>query len=283
MKFCYIVIKIMLNAGLIGITVMDKYKVKLWAKVLKDLVIHEDIELHSNDSFAWMIRKKSPKLEKEINIFIKEHKAGTMLGNILIRRYVDDFEFEEPAITKKKLREFDKVVDIFKQYAKRYDLNYLLMIAQAYQESKLNQNAKSHVGTIGVMQLMPATGESMKVGDIKKIEPNIHAGIKYHRWIIDNYFKKDGMDNFNETLFAFAAYNAGPGRIQSLRKIAKIRGYDPNIWFDNVEVIAAEKIGAETVTYVSNIYEYYVAYTLYEEKKKEKQEHIDKSISTGKL
>lgn len=273
----------MINAGLIDITVMDEYKAKLWAKVLKKIVVHENIEVHKNDDFAWMIRKKSPKLKKEINLFIKKHKAGTMLGNILIHRYVNDFKFEEPAITTKKLQAFDKVVDIFKKYAKQYDLNYLLMIAQAYQESKLNQKAKSHVGAIGVMQLMPATGKEMKVGNIKELDPNIHAGIKYHRWIIDHYFKNEKMDALNQTMFAFAAYNAGPGRVRGLRKIAKKRGYDPNIWFDNVEVIAAEKIGAETVTYVSNIYEYYVAYYLYLEKKEAKQKQIDKVISTGNL
>jgi len=273
----------MINAGLVGITVMDEYKAKLWAKVYKNIVVHENIEIHKNDDFAWMIRKKSPKLKKEINAFIKKHKAGTMLGNILIRRYVDDVKFEKTSITTKKLQAFDKVVDIFKKYAKEYNLNYLLMIAQAYQESKLNQKAKSHVGAIGVMQLMPATGKSMKVGNIEKLEPNIHAGIKYNRWIIDHFFKNEKMNALNQTMFAFAAYNAGPGRVRSLRKAAKKRGYDPNIWFNNVEVIAAEKIGAETVTYVSNIYEYYVAYHLYLEKKEAKQKHIDKAISTGKL
>ena len=273
----------MLNAGLIGITVLDEYKADFWGQVMKKLVVHKSVELHSNDAFAWMIRKNSPKLKKEINLFIAKHKEGTRLGNILIKRHVDNFKFEKPAITKKKLAAFDKVVDIFKKYAKQYELNYLLMIAQAYQESKLNQKAKSRVGAIGVMQLMPSTGKSMKVGNIKKLDPNIHAGIKYHRWIIDHYFKDTKMDAMNQTMFAFAAYNAGPNRIRKLRKIARKRGYDPNIWFNNVEVIAAEKVGSETVTYVSNIYEYYVAYYLYEQEKKVKQKAIKKTITTGKL
>ena len=273
----------MVNAGLVGITVMDDYKAKLWSTVFTNIVLHHDIVLKTDDEFAWMIRKNSPKLKKEINRFIKKHKEGTRLGNILINRYVDDFKFVKPAITKKKLLAFDKVVDIFKKYAQRYDLNYLLMISQAYQESKLKQKARSKVGAVGVMQLMPSTGKSMKVGNIRKLEPNIHAGIKYHRWIIDHFFKNEKMDALNQTMFAFAAYNAGPGRIRSLRKIAKKRGYDPNIWFNNVEIIAAEKIGAETVTYVSNIYEYYVAYHLYEKQKEEKQKHIHKTIPRDKL
>jgi len=211
---------------------------------------------------------------KEVNGFIKSHKAGTLLGNILMQRYTDKYKFESSSVSKKKLEKFDKVVKLFQKYAEQYNLNYHLVIAQAYQESKLNQKAKSRSGAVGVMQLLPATGKSMKVGNIRNLEPNIHAGIKYHRWLIDRYFSKGEMDTFNQTLFAFAAYNAGPRRVIGLRKTAKQRGYDPNIWFDNVEIIAAENIGAETVTYISNIYEYYVAYRLYEEKKKKKEKQI---------
>ncbi|MEA3419534.1 MAG: hypothetical protein U9Q90_09070 [Campylobacterota bacterium] len=79
------------------------------------------------------------------------------------------------------------------------------------------------------------------------------------------------MDDLNKELFAFAAYNAGPNRIRSLRKVAQKRGLDPNVWFNNVEVLAAEKIDTETVTYVANIFKYYVACKLVEEKKKQKE------------
>ena len=112
------------------------------------------------------------------------------------------------------------------------------------------------------MQVMPATGKELKVGDIRQLEPNIHAGVKYMRFVIDQYFKDEPMDDLNKGLFAFASYNAGPGRIRQLRREAEKRGLDPNVWFGNVEQIASERIGRETVTYVSNIYKYYVAYTL---------------------
>jgi membrane-bound lytic murein transglycosylase MltF len=112
------------------------------------------------------------------------------------------------------------------------------------------------------MQLMPATGKDMKVGDITQTEANIHGGVKYMRFMIDQYFKDEPMDQLNKGLFAFAAYNAGPGRVRQLRREAQTRGLDPNIWFGNVEQIASERIGRETVTYVSNIYKYYVAYKL---------------------
>jgi membrane-bound lytic murein transglycosylase MltF len=73
-------------------------------------------------------------------------------------------------------------------------------------------------------------------------------------------------------LFAFASYNAGPGRIQSLRREAAKRGLDPNRWFKNVELVTAEKVGQETVTYVANIYKYYIAYQLITSAEAQKRE-----------
>lgn len=145
------------------------------------------------------------------------------------------------------------------------------MTAQGYQESKLDQSVRSRVGAIGVMQVMPKTGKDMKVGDIRKTEPNIHAGIKYIRWMIEHFYKDANMSELDKALFSFASYNAGPGRISEMRKLAKSRGYDENRWFGNVEYVAAEKIGAETVTYVNNIYKYYIGYRLLTEHMAEKQ------------
>ena len=136
------------------------------------------------------------------------------------------------------------------------------MAAQGYQESQLNQDAKSQVGAVGVMQLMPATGADMKVGDISQVDANIHAGVKYMRFMMDQYYKDEPMDQVNKGLFTFASYNAGPARIRQLRREAGKRGLDPNVWFGNVEQIASERIGRETVTYVANIYKYYIAYRL---------------------
>jgi membrane-bound lytic murein transglycosylase MltF len=185
-------------------------------------------------------------------------------------------KFVKNAAAQEEMRKFQQVVQFFKTYSDEYDMDYLLMAAQGYQESQLNQEAKSPVGAIGVMQVMPTTGKDLKVGDISQLEPNIHAGVKYMRFMIDQYFANEPMDRLNKGLFAFAAYNAGPGRIQSLRKLAAKRGLDPNKWFNNVEVVASEKIGRETVTYVANIYKYYIAYKLavenMEERKKAREE-----------
>jgi membrane-bound lytic murein transglycosylase MltF len=137
-----------------------------------------------------------------------------------------------------------------------------MLAAQGYQESRLDQSARSHVGAIGIMQIMPATGAELKVGDIKVAESNVHAGAKYMDRLMNRYFQDAKFSEANRTLFAFASYNAGPGSIAKARKEAEKRALDPDRWFNHVEVIVAEKIGREPTTYVRNIYKYYVAYTL---------------------
>jgi membrane-bound lytic murein transglycosylase MltF len=154
------------------------------------------------------------------------------------------------------------------------------MAAQGYQESQLNQDAKSQVGAIGIMQVMPATGKELKVGDIHEVDPNIHAGVKYMRFMIDQYYKDEPMTPLNKGLFTFASYNAGPGRVRQLRREAEKRGLDPNVWFGNVEQVASQRIGRETVTYVSNIYKYYVAYKLVMEDRA-RREAAKASVRTG--
>jgi membrane-bound lytic murein transglycosylase MltF len=252
----------MVNAGLLGITVVDRYSARLWAQIFKDLKVHLDVAVNDGGEIGWLIRKNSPQLKADIDSFARAHGQGTTFGNSVRKKYTGSTRFVKNAASPQAAQRFRDMVDLFRKYGERYSLDYLLMIAQGYQESQLQQHRKSRVGAIGVMQVMPATGQSLKVGDIHRLEPNIHAGVKYIRFMIDQYFEREPMTELNRTLFAFAAYNAGPSRIQRLRAEAARRGLDPNVWVNNVEVVAAEKIGAETVTYVSNIYKYYVAYTL---------------------
>ena len=181
------------------------------------------------------------------------------------RRYLHNVKYVKNAAADAERQKLQKVLELFRKYGAQYNLDYLLMAAQGYQESTLDNSVKSPVGAIGVMQVMPPTGKEMKVGDITQLEPNIHAGVKYMRFMMDQYFKDDPMDDLNKGLMTFAAYNAGPGRVRQLRREAEKRGLNPNIWFDNVERVASERIGRETVTYVSNIYKYYIAYRLLSE------------------
>ena len=262
----------MLNAGLVKILIVDDHIATLWKQVFPKITPHEDIKVRSGADIAWAFRKNSPQLMAELNQFIKTHGKGTMFGNMIFQRYLKQTKYVKNAASDAERKKFLDLVHFFEKYSKQYGVDSLLMIAQGYQESQLNQSVKSPVGAIGIMQIMPATGKDLKVGDISQVEPNIHGGVKYMRFMIDQYYKDEPMTDLNKALFTFASYNAGPARIQSLRKEAKNRGLDPNVWFNNVERVVSEKVGRETVTYVSNIYKYYIAYKLMveEQQKKEK-------------
>jgi membrane-bound lytic murein transglycosylase MltF len=261
----------MVNAGLIGIAVVNRYQALLWAKVFKNLTPREDLVVNKGGEIAWMIRKQSPKLKAEIARFAKTHGYHSTFGRLLVKKYVGSTKLVKPAAASSEIKKFKQTVGHFRKYGAKYDLDYLLMMAQGYQESRLDQNARSRAGAIGVMQLMPATGQAMGTGDIRQLEPNIHAGIKYVSRIRDHYFSHQPMDARNKTLFALAAYNAGPSRIHRLQREARKGGLDPHVWFNNVEMVAAQQIGEETVTYVSNIFKYYAAYKLIDELRAEER------------
>jgi membrane-bound lytic murein transglycosylase MltF len=257
----------MVHAGLVGIVVVDRYQARLWATVFKKIKPLERVVVNKGGNIAWMIRKNSPKLKAEIAGFAKQYGQKSDFGKALVKKYTGSPRVVKPATSAGEIKKYHATVEFFRKYGAQYDMDYLLMIAQGYQESLLDQNAVSPVGAVGVMQLMPATGKQMNTGDITKIEPNIHAGVKYISMMRNEFFGNEPMDARNKILFSFAAYNAGPERVQKLRKEAAQRGLDPNVWFNNVEIIAGRRIGEETVTYVANIYKYYVAYTLVEEQR----------------
>ena len=229
-----------------------------------------------------MIRKNSPQLKKALDTFLARYPEGSATRNQLLAKYLKSTKYAKSATSSEERAKFNNALALFRKYCAEYDMDTLLMAAQGYQESRLDQSAKSPVGAIGVMQVMPATGAELKVGDIHQIDPNIHAGVKYVRFMLDKYYGNEPMDALNKGLFTFASYNAGPGRIAQLRRIAKERGLDPNVWFNNVELVASEKIGRETVTYVSNIYKYYLAYQLLVEQMKEREAAREKARSDEK-
>jgi len=255
----------MVQAGLVQITVSDLYLAKFWKNIFPNIQIHEDLVIRSGGDIAFAFRKKSPQLKLALDTFADNHKIGTSFGNQKLQTYLKSVKWVKAATNPQEIEKFNSMADIFQQYGDQYKIDWLLMTAQGYQESRLDQNVKSRVGAVGVMQLMPATGKELKVGDIHNLNNNINGGVKYVRYLIEKYYANEPMTELDKVLFAFAAYNAGPSKIQQMRLEAAKRGLDPNIWFDNVERIVAERIGSETVQYVSNIYKYSVAYKLVRE------------------
>lgn len=254
----------MVNSGLIEWAVVDNYKAHIWEKVFDNLVVRDDIVFRDEGHIAFAVREDSPNLKTALNKFLKSNRQGTLSGNMLINKYFRDFDWANNALIADDYQRFQDLESIFQVYGEQYGIDYLMVAAQGYQESRLDQSARSSAGAVGIMQLLPSTAKDSNVGipDISTADANIHAGVKYLDFIRQRYFSAPEIDRFNKTMFAFAAYNAGPARIRKLRDKAAKAGYDPNIWFDNVEIFAAKEIGRETVQYVANILKYYIAYSL---------------------
>jgi membrane-bound lytic murein transglycosylase MltF len=252
----------MANAGLIDVLIVDDWKARMWAQILPNLRMSDDVFVREGGRTGWAIRKGSPKLAAAIEDFHANFAKKQAIAEYRLSQAMRRVkQIKDPTKTT-DFRRFQQMVDLFQRYGDRYGFDPLMLAAQGYQESQLNQEARSHVGAIGVMQLMPATGEQMKVGNIHVTEPNIHAGTKYMDLLMTKYFPDAHFSEGNRPLFAFAAYNCGPGNIARMRAEATKRGLDPDKWFNNVELVVAEKIGIETTTYVRNIYKYYVTYKL---------------------
>ena len=260
----------MVNAGLAPITVVDDYLAEFWSNVFKTIKVYPNIAVQTGGTLAVAFRKENPKLRDAVDKTLKKHGENDAVRKILEDKYLENTRYVKNAASTAERKKFQAVVELFKKYGDKYNIDYLLMQAQGYQESTLDHGARSPVGAIGIMQVMPGTGKDMRVGDITNLEANINAGVKYMRFMEDQYYKDEPMDDLNKALMTFASYNAGPNRLIRLRAETAKRGLNPNLWFGNVERITSERIGRETVTYVSNIYKYYIAYQLMMEQQRQR-------------
>ena len=258
----------MVNANLLPMIVMDEPKAEFWAKIFENIRLHSDLAINTGGKIGWAFRKNSPKLEKVINQFAYKNKKGSLIGNILFNRYLKNTKYIKNALATHERKKFQSLMHVFQKTAGQYGFDWVLAMALGYQESTLDQRKRSSAGAIGVMQILPSTARDPRVNisNIEQLEPNIHAGIKYLHFLHDRYFKDQDMNLVNQWLFSIASYNAGPARVAKLRSEARSMGLDANKWFKNVELVAAKRIGRETVQYVSNIYKYFIAYRLILEK-----------------
>ena len=252
----------MANAGLLEIIVVDDWIAGIWGPILPKVKLHPDIRLREGGRLGWAIRHGSPKLKEELMDYYTQYLKKRNIFEKRLKQYMQETKQIRNIRAAADIKRFEQTLSLFKKYGDKYDFDPLMLAAQGYQESRLNQNARSPAGAIGVMQIMPATGAELRVGNIRILEPNIHAGAKYMDRLMTNYFPDAKFSEAARPLFAFASYNAGPGNIAKMRELARKRGFDPNKWFNNVEIIVAEKIGQETTVYVRNIYKYYVSYKL---------------------
>ena len=254
----------MVNGGIIDMTVLDDYKAHFWAEVFPDIVVRDDLVINQGGTIAWAMRQDSPQLAAAVDGFLRKYGKGTLVGNDTYNRYLSDASRVRCSFARRPEGELQALVETFQKYGEQFDFDWMMLAAQAYQESGLRQDRRSPAGAVGVMQIKPSTAADRNVGikDISTVDGNVHAGAKYMRFIADRYFGDERYDDLGQWLFSLAAYNAGPAKVARLRREAEEKGYDPNRWFDNVEIIAAQRIGRETVSYVSNVFMYYVGYQL---------------------
>jgi membrane-bound lytic murein transglycosylase MltF len=254
----------MVNARLIPATIAQQHVAEIWSKVFDGIRV-QPAALRADGELAWALRRNTPQLKQVVNDFAAAYPKGSLAYNVILQKYFKSSAFVTNAAAQSEVKKFQETIAFFRKYGDRYDVPWLLVAAQAYQESTIDQSKRSHVGAVGVMQIKPSTAAGKPIsitGVDASAERNIEAGVKYLRFMVDRYFKDAPMTRVNKGLFAIASYNAGPARIAQLRRKAEAQGLDPNVWFGNVEVVAAREIGRETVQYVSNIYKYYVSYNL---------------------
>ena len=252
----------LVNSGAFDITVADDFRVRLWQKVLPNIRVMPDVVVNKGGYVGWAIRKENPLAGDNLDDFTRSLGRGTLLGNTLFKRYYENTKWIKNPLASSERAKFDEVVDLFKRYGDRYSFDYLEILAQAYQESGLDQSVRSPAGARGIMQLLPSTAADPQVAiaDIDQLENNVHAGVKYMAFLRDRYFSDSALKPEDRLAFTWAAYNAGPRRVSQMRARAKQLGLDPDHWFGSVEYAALGIVGQETVRYVGNIFKYYVAY-----------------------
>ena len=150
----------MVNAGLAPITVVDDYLAEFWSQVFTGITVHKDVALRTGGRLAVAFRKDNPKLREAVNDWIRKHQKGDALRNTIERRYLQSLKYVKNASADAERQKLEAVAAIFRKYSAD-KLDYLLMAAQGYQESTLDQSVKSPVGAIGIMQVMPPTGKEL--------------------------------------------------------------------------------------------------------------------------
>ncbi len=265
------------NGAIIDQMVADKHLAELWSSTLPHIRLRSDLQIHTGGKIAWATRPNNSELRNSLNAFLKKHKKGTLLGNILFKRYYQNEKWITNPLNSKEKRKLAIYTSLFKKYGTAYEFDWKLLAAQAYQESRLEQSKKSHRGALGLMQVLPSTAYNppIKIRNIHRAENNIHAGVKYLAHLREHYFSHKQYAPSEQINFSLAAYNAGPTRLKSLQQHAKKMKLDPHVWFSNMEQVALRYIGREPVRYVANIHKYYLAYSANEKNNQEKLVEIE--------
>ncbi len=267
----------LVERGDIPLTVVDSHIAELWSRIFPECVLHPEVTLREEGAIAWALRPDAPELRARVDEFVGAHRVGTRLGNILVRRYMESPAWVRSVRAFTRRDEFTALEAVFRDAEAAHGFDWRLLAAQALQESGLDPSRRSSHGAVGLMQIMPATARQMGyAGDLTDPAGNVDTAARYMEHILAEYFP--GLrqrDSAQAHLMALAAYNSGPTRLARLRATAESRGFDPDRWFDNVELIVAREVGLEPVTYVANIVRSFVAFRLGDEHLRERRRALE--------
>ena len=189
-------------------------------------------------------------LLNSFNFWLNGFKS-TRTYSLMSQRFFRSYQVESIASTSShSLSPYD---DIIKKYSAFSGLDWVLVSALAYQESRYYMGTQS--GTAhGLMQIKPTTANHYGVQDVYDPELNVKAGTLHLQYLMRLY-RDEGMDSLNVIKFALAAYNAGEGRIEQCRDHAAEAGYNRNDW-DQVALSLSSHptfVGEQTINYVDDI------------------------------
>jgi len=253
----------MLNDGLIPFVIVSQWKADLWQQIYSRLIVHHGISTDDSGWLGWAVRKANPEVLKDLESFESSPYLAKARQAFRLSNYKIKTQSLKDPLTKPALSRYESMKGLFNKFGEQYHLNPLFLASLGFQETQLDQNVIGSNGAIGVMQLMPNTGESMGTGDIHELGPNIDAGAKYLEQLLTNSFPRLNLSGDNRSLFAIASYNMEPNNLAKALTAARKFGFDTNEWFGNVEFMAAEAMGLEPMIYVRNVYKYFVSYQLY--------------------
>lgn len=252
----------LVNADAAHYTVADDHLAEVWDKLLPDIVVQHGVHLVSGGTIAWAVHPEAKALKAALDAFGRILLADRATAMTIYRRYFENVTFIQNPWDETARGRVRQLAPHFRNASERVGFEWLLMTAQGFQESRLDQNARSPVGARGVMQLMPATAREVGVRNIDDPEDNIHGGVRYMERLRSTYFDDPAIPPEVQIQFALAAYNAGPNRINRLRQEAAKEGLDPNQWFGHVERVVQRRVGSEPVRYVANIFAIYATYAM---------------------
>ena len=166
----------MVNAGLLPFAVVDDHKADIWRQVFNQLKARPDLIVSSGGDVAWAIRKESPLLKAELDAFFETHTSMSSFGATVKRRYYSDAKVVKNAFSEEAAGRFKQLVSVFVKYGRQFGFDPVLLIAQAFQESQLDQKRRSPAGAVGLMQIKPSTAAGKPIG-IVGLHDVLRAGV----------------------------------------------------------------------------------------------------------